>query len=260
MHFRYFDLLSGEPVLVQGVGHLRSPQLKNIYPLSGVGYDGYNLYRAFLSWDKEQVLKYDKLFNFRGVDRVEANAESLSAFDVVTLLPPTRALCIEVMSFFMVENVVWDEDNRKFVAYLTDDDGQHVSGEINRSNFEEVRNMMLQLNYINLEKDVVEPHHTSEEARRLWEKAQGFLRKQAEKESGEDKPEYHLSNIVSKICASHPSYNLLNIGELTIFQLYDTFFQFGYMRSIQLSERIFSNHGGDKFNFNDWLKPISKNI
>lgn len=260
MHFDYFDLLSGEPVFVDGIGHLRSPRLKDIYPLSGIGHEGYNLYRAFLSWDKNQLLKYDEVFQFRGTDRLIKSVDNLSAFDIVVLLRPTRELCAEVLSFFMLENVEWDEDDRKYVAFLTDDDGQHVSGEINRSNFEEVRNMMLQLNYVNLDKEVIEPHHSSKEAERLWEKAQEFLRKQAEKESGEDKPEYHLSNIVSKICAAHSSYNLLNIGELTIFQLYDTFFQFGYMRSVNLSERIFSNHGGDKFNFNDWLKPISKNI
>lgn len=260
MIFEYFDLLSGEPVFVEGVGHLRSPHLKEIYPLSGIGYTGYNLYRAFLSWDKEMLLKYDRLFQFRGVDKLAEKEEVLSVFDMVTLLKPSRELCAEVMSFFMMEDLVWDEENRKFVATLTDDDGQHVSGEINRSNFEEVRGMMLQLNYVNLDKDTVVTKYSSEESKRLWEKAQQFLKQQAEKESGEDKPEYHLSNIVSKICASHPSYNLLNIGDLTIFQLYDTFFQFGYMRSIQLSERIFSNHGGDEFNFNDWLKPISKNI
>ena len=85
-------------------------------------------------------------------------------------------------------------------------------------------------------------------------------KQQAEAEVKEDKPEYHLGNIISKICAIHPSYNLLNIYGLTVFQLYDSFFQLGYMRSTDLSEKIFSNHGGDSFKFENWLQPILKNV
>ena len=86
------------------------------------------------------------------------------------------------------------------------------------------------------------------------------MKKQSETEDREDKPEFHLANIISKLCAVHPSYNLLNIYDLTVFQLYDAFFQYGYMRSTSLSEQIFSNHGGNSFKFENWLKPIFHHI
>ena len=159
----------------------------------------------------------------------------------------------------MLENLVWDEGRRCYLV-MTDDEEPTVVGEIDRDNFDEVRDMMLQLNFIGLDKDEAPVTHSDAKSKELWEKVQGHLKEQSRKNAKEDKPEYRLSNIISKICAIHPSYNLLNIYNLTIFQLYDSFFQVSYMRSSDLNEQIFSNHGGDKFKFEDWLKPILKNL
>lgn len=258
MRFDYFDMLSGEPVYVQGIGHIRSPFLHELRPHNGIGYRAYNLYLNFLSWDKEHLLKYDQLMQYRGASKL--NRDALNVFDVATLLKQTREFCRGVLSFFMVEDLVWDEAGRRYLAITSTGEVPEVVGEINRNNFDEVRKLMLQFNFVGLDKDDTPTSHSTDKAKELWEKTQGYLKEQAESSINEDKPEYHLSNIVSKICAIHPSYNLLNIYELTVFQLYDSFFQLGYMRSTELSERIFSTHGGDKFNFEDWLKPILKNV
>ena len=260
MNFEYFEMLSGEPIPVAGIGHLRSPFLRDIYPESGIGYDAYNLYINFLSWDKEKIIQYDQLMGLRGANRL-AEEKKLTAFDAVTLLAQTREYCREILSFFMLEELTWDESGRKFVAYITDDDGQHITGEINRDNFEEVRLDILQLNFIGLDKDKNPQTFTSEHAKELWEKAQCYLKEQTKAKDGEeDKPEYHLGNIVSKLCAVHPSYNFLNIYKLTVFQVYDAFFQICHIRGSDLNEQIFSNHGGDKFRFEDWLKPILRHV
>ena len=258
VRFDYFDMLSGDPIYLKGIGHLRSPLLRELMPTSGIGYQTYNLYLNVLSWDKNHLLKYDQLMQLRGADKL--NRTCFNVFDVATLLSQTRELCRGVLSFFMVEDLLWDETNRRYVV-ITPDETHEIIGEINRDNFEEVRKLMLHFNFIGLDKDdapVVA--HSTDRAKELWEKAQGFLQEQAEAEVNEDKPEYHLSNIISKICAIHPSYNLFNIYDLTVFQLYDCFFQLGYMRSIDLSEQIFSTHGGENFKFEDWINPILKNV
>ena len=262
MYFDYFDMLSGEPLLLQGVGHIKSPLLRDICPSSGIGYRKYHLYLNFLSWEKEHLLKYDQLMQYRGASKL--NREQFGVFDIATLLKPTRELYRGVLSFFIVEDIVWDEANRRFVICVNNEDGtnkQTVVGEINRDNFDSVRRVILQSNFIGLDKDEEPVRHSSDKSKELWEKAQKYLEEQAKSNSGkEEKPEYHISNIISKLCAAHPSYNLLNIFNLTIFQLYDSFFQFGYLRSSDLNERIFSNHGGDKFKFEDWLRPILNNV
>lgn len=258
MRFDYFDMLSGEPAYLQGVGHIRSPLLAELKPTSGVGYRAYNLYLNILSWDKSNFLKYGQMMKYSGAAKLDRGC--FNTFDVVTLLPQTRELCRGVLSFFMLEDLIWDEKNRKFLA-IAPDEQKNIVGEVDRDNFESVREIMLQFNYIGLDKEAgATVTHTSDKAKELWERSQAFLKQQAESASHEDKPEYHLSNIVSKVCSVHPSYNLLNIFDLTVFQLYDTFFQIGYMRSADLSARIFSNHGGEKFRFEDWLKPIIKTL
>ncbi|MBQ8403131.1 MAG: hypothetical protein IJX55_01740 [Clostridia bacterium] len=203
------------------------------------------------------MLKYDQLMQFRGASKL--NKDCFNVFDVATLLTQTREFCRGVLSFFMVEDLVWDEEGRRYLAIPPGESSEAV-GEINRENFEEVRQLMLQFNFIGLDKDDAPTSHSTDKAKELWEKTQGFLKKQAEMTPKDNKPEYHLSNIISKMCAIHPSYNLLNIFGLTVFQLYDSFFQLGYMRSADLSEQIFSTHGGEKFKFEDWLKPILKNV
>ena len=261
MRFDYFDLLSGEPIFVNGIGHFRSPVLKELCPHDGIGYNVYNLYLNFLSWDKEKVLQYDKLLGLRGVDRI-ASEPKLTTFDVITLLEPTRELCREVLAFFMLEDIQWDGAKRKFVAMNTDDEEQHLAGEIGRNNFEEVRKLALQMNFVgvNDEESEAETKFTNEHTKELWEKAQKFMKKQAEENEKGGGAEYHIGNIISKLCVVHPTYNLLNVWGLTVFQLYDAFSQISYMRSSDLNERIFSTHGGDKFKFEDWLKPILKHV
>jgi hypothetical protein len=248
-------MLSGDPIPVDGVGHLVSPTVKQLYPKSGIGSRSYNLYLNCLSWDKQQLLQFCRVMRWRGVDKV--NKPVFTFFDVVTLLPPVREFCREVLSFFMLEKLMWNDGVREFSVVDKDDD--RVVGTINRDNFEDIRIMMLQLNYIGLHDNGNPTMHSSDKSRELWERTQKFLSEQAKKSSTQEgKIEYRLGNIVSKVCSAHPSYNLLNIRDLTIFQLYDTFFQVGYLRSIALREQIFSNHGGDKFRFEDWLQPILK--
>ena len=53
MKFSYEDLISGDAIYVDGVGHLRSPQLKELKPTQGIGTWNYNLFLSMLSWDKQ---------------------------------------------------------------------------------------------------------------------------------------------------------------------------------------------------------------
>ena len=257
MLFEYFDMLSGAPIHIHGIGHVRSPKLKEITPAGGMGQRTYSLYLSFLSWDKENLLKYVQLMRFRANDRLRQDV--FNVFDVVTLLKQTRELCREVLSFFMLEGAEWDEKNRRFIMVAIDGDVKNQVGEINRDNFEDVRKAILQMNFIGLDQDEEPVKFANNTAKELWERVQKH-KKEFSSSTPKDKPEYHLGNIVSKLCAAHQSYNLLNVYDLTVFQLYDSFFQLGHLRSSDLNEQIFSNHGGDKFKFENWLKPILRNV
>lgn len=212
----------------------------------------YNLYLNILSWEKEDLIKFMKMSTGKRLKALD-NADKLSAFDVVTLLEPTRQLLQEAMAFFIDEELEWNKTKRCFIAKTKDNHNE--IGCINRDNFDDVRDMMLQVNYINLERSAKPTKFSSKKAQSLWEQAQKHLKQEATKSTPDKRMQ--LSNIISKLSCVSVGYTLLNIYDLTVFQLYDQFFQYGYLRAMDLSEMAYSNHGGKDFDLQAWLKPIT---
>lgn len=250
MKLSYEDLISGDDIYVDGVGHLKPPKLKDLQPSKGIGMWTYNTYVNILAWQKEDFLNTIRATMDKRGDMLDN--DKLSVFDVMTLVSMSRELLQKALEFFIREDVIWDEELRSFIT-KTDD---KAIGKISRDNFDEVRNMLLQLNYIGLGKEAKPIKHSSKEAETAWLRAQQYLKQESLKKS-EDKT-MSLGNIISKLCVASPSYNLLNVYELTIFQLYDQFFQCGYLRAMNLNEMAFSNHGGKDFDIQAWIKPINK--
>ena len=252
MKFSYEDLISGDDIFVDGIGHFRSPFLWELKPTQGIGIEKYYLYINILSWEKEEFVKFLKSTTGRNYDKLLN--EKLNVFDVVTLITGTRKLLQEAIAFFIREDVFWNEQTRTFKTHSAETHEQ--IGKIDRDNFEDVKNAILQMNYVGIGKSAKPVEYSSERARLLWEKAQEYLKLEAKKRS--ENKDLRLGNIISKLSAVSINYNLLNIYNLTVFQLYDQFFQYGYLRAMDLSEAVYSNHGGDKFNMQDWLKTIFK--
>lgn len=257
MRFDYFDMLSGEPVLLEGVGHIRSPKIKELYPSNGIGYKTYNMYLAFLSMKNEDFTdKFKGLLNHHNEN---TKYDKLNKYDMMAANKIMRGIYNEILSFFIAETISWDAGSGRFNVYK-DTHKTHI-GEINSKNFDAVCKTILQFNFIGLNETCNKPAtHSSRKSKELWERAQQYLENQNSLPGKANTKETDIGNIISKICAVHPSYNYLNIGELTVFQLYDAFFQISYMRGMNLNEMIFSNHGGKKFKFENWLKPTIKNI
>lgn len=251
MKFSYVDLISGDSIPVSGIGHIRPPKLKDLKPTGGIGTWLYNFYLNILSWDKEETLTFMKTAGIQ-TDKMAAK-EDLTTYDVLVLIPNFRQLLRDAMAFFIDELLVWDDSTFAFKTYEKDDD-QKVIGVINRNNYEDVRDMMLQVNYIGLGDKAKPTKFIDDKAKQMWEEIQEHLKKS---KPHEDK-RMELGNIISKLCAANSGYTLLNIYDLTIFQLYDQFFQYGYLRAMDLNERAFSVHGGKEFNFEKWLEPILK--
>lgn len=252
MKFAYEDLISGDSIPVNGIGHIRSPRLYELKPTQGIGSWAYSLYLNLLAWEKEDLLNFMKLSSGRKLKALVAN-DTLSTFDTVTIIESSRQLLQTAMAFFIDEELVWDDKEHKF--WTQNKDNQERVGCIDRNNFEDVRDMMLQMNYINIERSSKNPQFSSDKARELWERAQKHLRESA-KNTQSDK-RMQIGNIISKLSCASAGYTLLNIYDLTIFQLYDQFFQYGYLRAMDISDMAFSNHGGKNFDIQAWLKPIT---
>lgn len=252
MKFSYEDLISGDSIPVDGVGHIRSPLLRELKPTKGIGMWTYNLYLNILSWEKDDIIKFMKVSSSKQLRSLNGKDE-LNAFDVATLLDQPRQLLQDAMAFFIDEDLEWDKRKRVFITKSKDNHNE--IGKINRDNFDDVRDMMLQANYINLGRSAKPAKFASGKAQSLWEIAQQHLKKEATKATPDKRMQ--LGNIISKLSCVSVGYTLLNIYDLTVFQLYDQFFQYGYLRAMDLSEMAYSNHGGKDFDVQAWLKPIT---
>lgn len=253
MKFTYEDLLTGVPIFVENIGHFRSPQIKELNPSTGIGYHQYNININILSWDKSDLIKIIKEISLKQYLLFE-KASKLNAFDIISLQPYLLTMVKSSLEFFMCEDIKWDGSNNKFITQSKDNPSKTI-GEINRLNYDEVRDMILQMNYVNIGKDESPMKHSSKRAKEAWEKAQKFL--QMESKKSKENKSFRLCNVISKLSVLPTGYTLFNIYDLTVFQLYDQFIQYGYLRAMDLNEKAYSVNGGD-YKFESWLKPIIK--
>lgn len=252
MRLSYEALISGDLIPMEGIGHLRPPKLRDLNPTEGIGQWWYGLYLSVLSWDTDGFISFVKLQKKLNEETV-SKLKQLEPYCVAVIFPGTIELLRQAMAFFMLEKPQWDSKENCFIVC---DSEERLVGKIDKDNFESVRAAMLQLNYID-SKNTNEPvSHSSLKSKQLWERAQEYLKRQ-QRNAVEDKSK-NIGNIISKICASGVGYTLLNIYDLTVFQLYDQFFQIGYLRAMKINDMAYSNHGGDRFDMQAWEKPIYK--
>lgn len=260
MKLEYVDLISGDAIYIDSIGHVRSPYLRELKPTTGIGWYKYALYLNLFAWNKKQLLDNAKKLSILGLKALEKAPDNFECFDIMTIIPQTKGLLAEAIAFFMTDDRIgWDDKEKSYIVYNKE---SKVIGKINRNNFKEFSEIILQLNYVGLSKDKAPStpkKESCEEALARWEKAQQYLAKQAKTSKSKEESEYSLGNVISKLCAVHHSYNLLNVYDLTIFQLYDQFFQYAYLRSMDLNDRIYSIHGGKEYKTTDWLKNINNN-
>ena len=113
----------------------------------------------------------------------------------------------------------------------------------------------MQLSYI--EHDSQEQHQfASEKARRIWEKCQKG-KAQMRKASKQD-INMELPNLIGAVAARSGGYTLLNIWDLTVYQLYDQFTRTNVNVQMDIYASRWAAWGKDDFDVAMWFKNISK--
>lgn len=99
MKFSYEELISGDSIFVQNIGHIHSPFLWQLKPTKGIGVWNYNFYLNILSWDKFDTLKFIQSLRLGSVKALKGN-DRLEVFDIMTLIDNFRELLQTAMAFF----------------------------------------------------------------------------------------------------------------------------------------------------------------
>ena len=185
LNIPYEDLLSPDPIPLQGVGHIRSPLMKEMSPNGKCGWAIYSTYLYFLKAGPKQLQETFKL----------TIPEHSDIFSVIVEREDLRELYLGALSFFISEQIVYSDAHHCFLVYTTDasanpEDTFHLVGAIHKDNFNEVRSMILLRNYVSQKNADIEVKHSSKTSEELWNRAQEWMAKLEDMNSLEGQKAY----------------------------------------------------------------------
>lgn len=251
MNLSYFELLSPHPVYIKNVGRIISPTLKDI---SYIGYDIYQYYLSILAMDLERYLSdIDMIEKYNLLTDEEKS--KISIYDMLILNKESLKLLLSILNFFIIEDVFYSSDNHSFIIKKNND----VIGNITRDNYSQICDLICQLNCIKSKVNEDLSKIKSKKALEIMKKLQKG-KSEKSKQSILDK-NMELGNIISAVANKSQTLNILNIWDLTIFQLYDCFSRLSN-NNIYDIQSISVAVWGDKDNHFDatsWFKKIETN-
>ncbi len=225
----YGTQLSYEPIPLS-IGLLRKPKLRDI---SKITFDRFATFEYFLKCTPKEY--YTKaLSDYGGAEMWESfsedKRESMTMYSIIVSDVPLQKLFVDLFNFFFMENVVY----HKGFFILFDKNAEQVDdkvplnsihGIISDKNFSQVLDVIQQVCCIHNKSDesAEDQKFKNNLARQLFERMQKALKKQEEEKGTNVDKDLSLPNIISSVASKHPNYNLINIWELTVFQLVDSF-------------------------------------
>lgn len=213
MKLSYFDLLSPDPVNIPKAGGIISPKLRDI---SSIGIHTYQYYLSIL------LLDLKSYFTMLGQ---EAQYETLSdieksriyLFDVLIMNEESINLLQTILNFFIKEEVVYSPQNRCF--FVRDKDT--VIGTVSKENYPQICDLICQRNCMKSNQQEDLSKVKNKKALEIMKKLQRGRTEKA-KQTKSDK-NMELGNIISAVANKSHSLNIINIWDLTVYQVWDCF-------------------------------------
>lgn len=199
----YFDLLSPDPIQVQNIGGVISPKLRDI---ASIGYNTYQYYLSILLLDLKTD---DSLFTEEKMQ--------MSIFELLISNLQSRELLQNILNFFMKENVVYSPEHNGFIVK----DNDKIIGIISKNEYPTLCDLIYQRNHIKTNKEEDLSKAKNKKALEIMKKLQKGRSEKAKQAKVDQNME--LGNIISAVANKSQSLNILNIWDLTVFQLWDCF-------------------------------------
>ncbi len=226
-------LLAGdEKIEVDGIV-FKQPKLRDI---KDIGLQVYYAYISFLLVSAEEYLisiKREDLIPF-------FKQHNLTMFDIYRDNPYERQLFIEALSFFIDGEIVFK--NGEFLINNTNI--------INKEIYQKILEIIAEINCLKVNKQ--QETYANEKARKIAEKIQQAKRKRSNVQS---KDSVSLPDIISAVASRKESLNLLNIWDLTIYQLYDHYNRLIAEDEFDIHAMNYAYWGGE-FKAKHWSKQL----
>ena len=257
MNLKYIELLSPEPYFIEKVGSIISPTLRVV----SKNMDTYNFYLSLLSMNSEGLFKLvnqEEIYN-------KLSEEDKSELDVFDLITSDGLIFSEIkiyeyilgaLQYFFVENVTYSVRDKVFKIFK-DSEMKDQIGLIDKNNYHVVTSVILQRNYIKQTEEINVNKIKSKKALSIMEKLKKG-REAKEKASKNSKNNLDIGNVISGVSNFAPNINPITIWEMTIYQLYDSFYRNQINNIMELCKSSASYYGNKDgvFNPTEWYKAI----
>lgn len=212
MKLNYFDLLSPNPIQAPNAGGILSPTLRSI---SSVGYNTYQHYLSVIlthpAFCGTADGGEDTFFLLSEQEKLNCIFEMLAANE------PYAALLQKALNFFFRETVTYAPGYQGFSVQSDN----RLIGLVTKENYPEVCDVIRQRNHIEIPQKEDLSKVKSKKAMEIVKKLQAGRKEK----STHTQPNLNmeLGNIISAVANKSLSLNPLNIWDLTIYQLWDSF-------------------------------------
>lgn len=259
---------------IPNVGSVKSPLLKEIAKIT---FSMYNTYLNFLSLDIHSYFKSldginDGQFKLYAEDELSLlrrlkeeywklppeDQKDLSFWDLAQFDKMTLSTILGALRFFFTDEITYDPQENAFLLYngsVNEENEKLVTGCIHRENYNDVINVILQLNGISKSDSESQPvkikNKTAEKLLIRMEQAK-------KSKSFKERSKMELPNLISSLASRHSGINMTNIWDLTVYQLYDQFKRQRYLDSYEIQAMNVAAWGDSDGKFKEtlWFEPI----
>ena len=218
--------------------NLYSPTINEI---GVIGHVDYMINVQLSLFNKKKIL-----LDLFGIDEEVYNKiENEDDYSVLIDHPDIRNYIAKALSFFVKDDVVFKTESQSF--YVAEKEF------INKTNFQSVASIIRKLNAVpdDIGPGELRSNKPNSKTAKLLEEMKSFEKKIS---SGDD--EMELKDICSILCiAPDNGINIHNIGDLTIFQVYEQFERMASKDEFNRALPIWANgHWDSKEKFPEWIK------
>lgn len=264
MKLDYSQLVSNNSVYIPNIAHIRHLTIQDIWDYDTV-YDHFGSYQIALwrlSWDIKDHFEFNQSVRdyFDSDDGLEIynylkenGIDDFKIYDFWVLTDNGATQLINALSVFIEDVMKFDSESRSIVTYNKSDDTKPV-GIINRFNFDDLCNVIFQMNCINIDR---KRKASTKKKSKALEKLEQHPDKIKERERIEKMNS--LPNIISAVCANHPSINYINVSQLTVYQLRDNFERLYNNVFFEIKKMQVAAYGNedDTFKYDMWCENIN---
>lgn len=268
MKLDYGTLLSFSPIKLQCGCSIRSPLLRELSELTfptyhsylasllidiesyynGIDSNEFEYYKNYTRDEQELIRKIRSEYE----SMTEEEQSTMQPIDILSFDPKFIGNISKALSFFIQCDVHYSPDYQAFI-HIED---KAITCAISRTIYAEVIDIILQRNGIQQHTtNQNKPKFKTKLAEKLYLRT---LKAESTKDKSNDK-HMEIPNILSSVAAKHNSLNIINIWDITIYQLYDQFKRLQNNSLFEIQSLSVAAWGDEKNKFDPagWYKNLN---